>query len=63
MVDRVELLFSEALNALSQISEKRSGGGARTPESRRQIAELEGILQREKQEFEVRFNLFQALVS
>lgn len=52
VVDRVELLFSEALNALSQIEEKRSSCGMRTPESRRQIFDLEGILQKEKEEFE-----------
>ncbi|XP_062087941.1 1-phosphatidylinositol-3-phosphate 5-kinase FAB1B isoform X2 [Humulus lupulus] len=56
-VDRAELLFSEVLNALSQIAEKRSGpgmlgGGVRIPESRRQTIEMEGILQKEKEEFE-----------
>lgn len=50
----MELLFSEALNALIQIEEKRSSCGMRTPESRRQIVDLEGILQKEKEEFEVR---------
>ncbi|PON78285.1 Chaperonin Cpn60/TCP-1 family [Trema orientale] len=57
VVNGVELLFSEVLNALSQIAEKRTGagvlgGGIRLPESRRQIVELEGILQKEKEEFE-----------
>uniref|UniRef100_A0A7N0T2Y2 1-phosphatidylinositol-3-phosphate 5-kinase n=2 Tax=Kalanchoe fedtschenkoi TaxID=63787 RepID=A0A7N0T2Y2_KALFE len=57
VVDRAELLFSEVLNALRQISEINSGSGApssntRTSESRRQILELEGMLQREKAEFE-----------
>ena len=58
MVDRAELLFSEVLNALSQIAEKRSAssplnGSMKIPESRRQLGELEGILQKEKAEFEV----------
>lgn len=53
VVDRAELLFSEVCNALQRISEKRHGIGLNT-ESRRQIAELEGMLQKEKAEFEVR---------
>ncbi|PRQ51739.1 putative 1-phosphatidylinositol-3-phosphate 5-kinase chromatin regulator PHD family [Rosa chinensis] len=57
VVARAELLFSEVLNALSQISEKRSGSGSITSgivtaESRHQIVELEGMLQKEKVEFE-----------
>lgn len=57
VVDRAELLFSEVLNALGQIVEKRSGArplnnGIKTPEMRRKIAELEGMLQKEKLEFE-----------
>ncbi|XVF74230.1 hypothetical protein PTKIN_Ptkin13bG0093700 [Pterospermum kingtungense] len=57
VVDQAELLFSEVLNSLSQIVEKRLGTGApngimKTPELRHQIAELEGILQKEKLEFE-----------
>ncbi|KAA8541583.1 hypothetical protein F0562_022735 [Nyssa sinensis] len=57
VVDRAELLFSEVLNALSQMVEKRShtgplNGGMTIPESRRQITELEGMLQKEKTEFE-----------
>lgn len=60
MVDRAEFLFSEVLNALCQIAEKRSGSGPlnsgmKTPETRRRIAELEAMLQKEKAEFEVRF--------
>jgi 1-phosphatidylinositol-3-phosphate 5-kinase len=56
-VDRAELLFSEVLNALSQIEEKRSGpgmhgSGIKMAESRRQTIEMEGILQKEKEEFE-----------
>ncbi|CAK7356447.1 unnamed protein product [Dovyalis caffra] len=57
VVNRAELLFSEVLNALSQISEKRCkigqlNSGMKLPESRRQIAELELMLQKEKAEFE-----------
>ncbi|KAF5466280.1 hypothetical protein F2P56_016221 [Juglans regia] len=57
MVDRAELLFSEVLNALCQIAEKRSGSGPlnsgmKTPETRCRIAELEAMLQKEKAEFE-----------
>ncbi|XP_050135002.1 1-phosphatidylinositol-3-phosphate 5-kinase FAB1B-like [Malus sylvestris] len=57
VIDRAELLFSEVLNALRQIAEKRSGSGSHssgmvTPESRHQIVELEGMLQKEKVEFE-----------
>lgn len=57
VVNRAELLFSEILNGLGQIGEKRSSAaqissGQKTPEIRRQVAELEGMLQREKLEFE-----------
>ncbi|XP_058007519.1 1-phosphatidylinositol-3-phosphate 5-kinase FAB1B-like isoform X2 [Hevea brasiliensis] len=57
VVDRAELLFSEVLNALSQIAEKRSSAappnsGTKLPESRRQIGELEAMLEKEKVEFE-----------
>ncbi|KAK7294528.1 hypothetical protein RJT34_17417 [Clitoria ternatea] len=57
VVHRAELLFSEVLNGLSQIGEKRSSAvqtnnGYKTPELRRQVAELEGMLQKEKLEFE-----------
>lgn len=59
MVNRAELLFSEVLNGLSQIGEQRSSAvllnsGLKTPELRRQVAELEGMLQKEKLEFEVK---------
>ena len=62
MVDQAELLFSEILNSLSQIAGKKFGTGTpnsimKTPELRHQIAELEGILQKEKLEFEVRLPL------
>ncbi|XP_058005132.1 1-phosphatidylinositol-3-phosphate 5-kinase FAB1B isoform X2 [Hevea brasiliensis] len=57
VVDRAELLFSEVLNALSQIAEKRSSAGPansamKLPESRGQIGELEIMLKKEKAEFE-----------
>ncbi|XVF25289.1 hypothetical protein REPUB_Repub13aG0200500 [Reevesia pubescens] len=57
MVDQAGLLFSEVLNSLRRIAEKKLGTGAsnsimKTPELRHQIAELEGILQKEKLEFE-----------
>ncbi|XP_059640017.1 1-phosphatidylinositol-3-phosphate 5-kinase FAB1B isoform X2 [Cornus florida] len=57
VVDRAELLFSDVLNALRQMSEKRSGTGSlnsgiKVSNSRRQITVLEGILQTEKAEFE-----------
>ncbi|XP_022631797.1 1-phosphatidylinositol-3-phosphate 5-kinase FAB1B [Vigna radiata var. radiata] len=57
VVNRAELLFSEVLNGLSQIGEQRSNAvqisnGHKTPEVRRQVAELEGMLQKEKLEFE-----------
>lgn len=59
MVDQAELLFSEVLNALCQIAKKGSGtgplnSGMKTPETMRRIAELEGMLQKEKADFEVR---------
>ncbi|CAK9179826.1 unnamed protein product [Ilex paraguariensis] len=57
VVGRAELLFSEVLNALRQMVEKRSdrgpsNNGVKILESRRQIAVLEGMLQKEKAEFE-----------
>ncbi|KAG9459776.1 hypothetical protein H6P81_004284 [Aristolochia fimbriata] len=57
VIDGAELLFSEVLNALRQIEEKRCGGGAhinglKLSESRRHIAELEALLQKEKTDFE-----------
>ncbi|KAI3512463.1 hypothetical protein L1887_19779 [Cichorium endivia] len=54
VVSRAELLFSEILNALSQIAEKnigKSSANSSSP-SRRQIADLEDMLQKEKSEFE-----------
>ncbi|XP_048234240.1 1-phosphatidylinositol-3-phosphate 5-kinase FAB1B isoform X2 [Ricinus communis] len=57
VVNRAELLFSDVLNALSQIAQKKSSlgpgnSGMKLPESRRQIGELEAMLQNEKTEFE-----------
>ncbi|KAE7998383.1 hypothetical protein FH972_002933 [Carpinus fangiana] len=53
----IEGLFTEVQNALRKISENVSSaalqdGGVKAPESRHRIAELEGLLQKEKQEFE-----------
>ena len=58
VVVQAELLFSEVLNALSQMADTRFGtgplnNGMKTSETRRQIAELEGMLQKEKAELEV----------
>ncbi|KAJ0586299.1 putative 1-phosphatidylinositol-3-phosphate 5-kinase chromatin regulator PHD family [Helianthus annuus] len=57
VVSRAELLFSEILNALTQISEKKFGkmsshNNTNMSQSRRHIAELEEMLQKEKTEFE-----------
>ncbi|CAI0418872.1 unnamed protein product [Linum tenue] len=57
VVDRAELLFSEILTALRRIAEKRHAaalhnGSTKPTESRRQIAELEALLQKEKAEFQ-----------
>ncbi|XP_011072684.1 1-phosphatidylinositol-3-phosphate 5-kinase FAB1B isoform X1 [Sesamum indicum] len=57
VVRRAELLFSEVLKALYLLVEKKSGrsllnGGMNITESRGQIADLEGMLQKEKSEFE-----------
>lgn len=59
MVNRANILFSEVFNALSQIGKKRSStlppsSGLKIPESRRQVAQLQGMLRKEKLEFEVR---------
>lgn len=61
MVDSAELLFTEVLNALHQISEKRPitgsfDGNMKILELRQNIVELEDILQAEKVDFMV--NLF-----
>ncbi|CAI0473092.1 unnamed protein product [Linum tenue] len=57
VVDRAELLFSEILTALGRIAEKRHAaalhnGSTKPTESRRQITELEALLQKEKAEFQ-----------
>ncbi|KAF9616143.1 hypothetical protein IFM89_028609, partial [Coptis chinensis] len=53
VVDWAELLFTEVLNALHQIAEKRLGTvSLKAVESKRNVAELEGTLQKEKAEFE-----------
>lgn len=61
VVCRAELLFSEVLNALRLLVEKNFGpglpsSGKKVPESRRQIADLETMLQKEKVEFEDSLN-------
>uniref|UniRef100_A0A0R0F852 1-phosphatidylinositol-3-phosphate 5-kinase n=1 Tax=Glycine max TaxID=3847 RepID=A0A0R0F852_SOYBN len=55
--NKAEILFSEVCNTLHQISEKVSGpvlqeGGNRVSDFRNLIAELKGMLQYEKEEFE-----------
>ncbi|XP_077240890.1 1-phosphatidylinositol-3-phosphate 5-kinase FAB1B-like isoform X2 [Tasmannia lanceolata] len=57
VADRAELFFTEVFNALRQIAERRAGSGSvnsgtKVSESRRRIAELEGMLQKEKAEYE-----------
>ncbi|XP_073048299.1 1-phosphatidylinositol-3-phosphate 5-kinase FAB1B-like [Primulina eburnea] len=57
---RAELLFSEVLNSLRLLVERKSGPSQpntciKIPESRRQITDLEGMLQKEKEEFEESF--------
>ncbi|GJR74246.1 chaperonin CPN60/TCP-1 [Tanacetum coccineum] len=57
VVGRAELLFSEILNALTQMAEKKFGktsgnSSANMPTSRRQLADLEEMLQKEKAELE-----------
>ncbi|KAF7836844.1 1-phosphatidylinositol-3-phosphate 5-kinase FAB1B [Senna tora] len=54
---RAEVLFSEVCNALYQMSEKVSGpvvqeGGNKASDFRHLIVELEGMLQKEREEFE-----------
>lgn len=57
-------MFSEVLNAIRLLVEKKSGGqvnssaeASEAPEARGQIAVLEGMLRKEKEEFEVKFSL------
>jgi len=52
------LFFADVFDSLRQIGEKIASSGSfnagiKVPESRRCIAELEGMLQKEKTEFEV----------
>jgi len=52
------LFFAEVFDSLRQIGEKIANSGSfyagiKVPESRRHIAELEGMLQKEKTEIEV----------
>lgn len=58
MAGRAELLFSEVLNAIRLLVERRSGSNllnsdTEFPECRNQLADLQGMLQKEKSEFEV----------
>lgn len=57
VADKVEMLFREVFNLLHQIGQKIARSGSfyssiKVPESRRQIAELEGMLHKETVEFE-----------
>ncbi|XP_057770606.1 1-phosphatidylinositol-3-phosphate 5-kinase FAB1B-like isoform X2 [Salvia miltiorrhiza] len=57
VVGRAELLFSEVLNALRHLAERKCGvgatnGGTNVNESRHLITDLEGLLQKEKSIFE-----------
>uniref|UniRef100_A0A5B7AAL3 1-phosphatidylinositol-3-phosphate 5-kinase n=1 Tax=Davidia involucrata TaxID=16924 RepID=A0A5B7AAL3_DAVIN len=50
---RGNLLFAEVYHALHQTSEKMSlDSGTKAPDTRQRIAELEGMLQKEREEFE-----------
>lgn len=57
VADGAELFFAEVFDSLRQIGEKIANSGSfyagiKVPEFRRRIAELEGMLQKEKTEFE-----------
>ncbi|XP_049355780.1 1-phosphatidylinositol-3-phosphate 5-kinase FAB1B-like isoform X1 [Solanum verrucosum] len=59
VIVRAERLFSEVLNAIRLLVEKKSGGqvnssaeASEAPEARGQIVVLEGMLRKEKEEFE-----------
>lgn len=64
VADKAELLFSEVLNAICIIVEKKpdtvpiNGGHMKAVESRRHILDLEIMLQKEKTEFEVDINFY-----
>jgi len=60
VAEKVEMLFREVFNLLCQIGQKIATSGSfyssiKVPESRRQIAELEGMLHKETVGFEVIF--------
>lgn len=62
MCKQAELLFTEVQNVLHQFLRKMSAVGSqdaaiRALESRQRIVELEGMVQKEKEEFEVKRNL------
>ncbi|WOG89412.1 hypothetical protein DCAR_0208650 [Daucus carota subsp. sativus] len=57
VIDRAELLFSEVLNSLRQILERKPGTGSlnssmKNHELRRCLVDLEGMVHKEKSEFE-----------
>lgn len=60
LVGQAELLFSDVLNSLGNLAKGKSGSSMIIPESRHRITDLEGMLQKEKSEFEV-CNKFQIL--
>jgi hypothetical protein len=67
VVDSAELLFTEVLNALHQISEGRPitgsfDGNMKILELRRNIMELEEILQIEKADFTVNYYFYLCFV-
>ncbi|KAJ0983756.1 hypothetical protein J5N97_002112 [Dioscorea zingiberensis] len=61
VADKAELLFSEVLNSICKIAEKKpdtgtvNGGNMKVVESRRHVVDLELMLQKEKAEFEESF--------
>lgn len=62
MCKQAELLFTEVQNVLHQFLQKMSAVGSqdaaiRALESGQRIVELEGMVQKEKEEFEVKRNL------
>lgn len=62
---QAELLFAEVQNALHQVLQKISAmklEDADMREKRQQIADLSGMLQKEKEEFQVKRNLSQICV-
>lgn len=53
VIDRAKVLFDEISRALHQHSDKRAPSGSLNMECGNHIVDLEGILRREKLEFEV----------